>query len=527
MSDNANTSLHNAWAMLRAIWLPGVILSSLGILLRILVATKREGIEVDGIVYLSNAQAIRQDWSAINITHPPLYSMVLASFSNLWTDPEWGARVISAVLGGLWVWPTLWLARETTDERVDWTAGLLVALMPAAVEASTRVLSEALFGFCLTTFLVFLVRTIRTASLKLAGLAGVLGGLATLARPEGMGYLLLACVLLFLTPLIARTQWSARPVLTQVITMTVLWLVIIFPNMMMIRQQTGYWHWSGKMGMTLRWAESVGSERPTAFIEETVMEMPEEDLPKSLLDYVRSQPLQILKRVAINLHLMDKYTLPGLLQSGGLALVILGLVQLRFRRLPAPPEWFLPSAALPLAGLLLFVVESRYFVPVIPVLSIIAAIGLARIGRRETACGFCPFSIPAVVLLIVVVMSFLPWIFRPWFRQDPTTVEKAAGLWLRRSEGTGVVFIGRYPVIGYYAQGRGIPIGRRSLDELLAEGRKVHARFLIADNVRLVESRSDLLGLAAGDRMRDDLEVVHIEEDRAGHRVVIYRLRDG
>src|SRR5206468_7150202 len=208
-------------------------------------------------------------------------------------------------------------------------------------------------------------------------------------------------------------------------------------------------------------------------------------LPKSLLDYVRSQPLQILKRVAINLHLMDKYTLPGLLQSGGLALVILGLVQLRFRRLPAPPEWFLPSAALPLAGLLLFVVESRYFVPVIPVLSIIAAIGLARIGRRETACGFCPFSIPAVVLLIVVVMSFLPWIFRPWFRQDPTTVEKAAGLWLRRSEGTGVVFIGRYPVIGYYAQGRGIPIGRRSLDELLAEGRKVHARFLIADNVRL------------------------------------------
>src|SRR5437773_11348677 len=146
MTDKTDTSSPHR-TTLEAIWLPGLILSLLAILLRILVATKREGIEIDGIIYLSNAQAIRQGWDAMNVAHPPLYSLVLAVFSGLWNDPEAGARVISAVLGGLWVWPTLWLAHETTGERVDWTAGLLVALMPAGVEDSTRLPSEPSYRF--------------------------------------------------------------------------------------------------------------------------------------------------------------------------------------------------------------------------------------------------------------------------------------------------------------------------------------------------------------------------------------------
>jgi predicted membrane-bound mannosyltransferase len=115
------------------IWPAGLILCLLAIGLRILVASRREGIEIDGMTYLANAQALRGNWRAIDVLHPPLYSVILAPFLGLWRDPEWGARVISSVLGGLWVWPTLWLARQTTEERVAWTAALLVAFMPAGV----------------------------------------------------------------------------------------------------------------------------------------------------------------------------------------------------------------------------------------------------------------------------------------------------------------------------------------------------------------------------------------------------------
>lgn len=526
MTANADGRIFRQGALLREIWVPGVILSSVAILLRIMVASRREGIEVDGITYLMNAQAMLQGWAGVNILHPPLYSMVLALFSGLWSDPEWGARVISAVAGGLWVWPTLWLARETTDERVAWSSGLLVALMPAAVEASTRVLPEALYGLCLTTLLASFAHALRTGSLHAASLVGILGGLATLTRPEGMGYLFLAWGLLVLAPMFIGKHWTMRLALTKILAITVLWLLVVFPYMLAVKAQTGSLSWSGKIGITLHWAESVGQDRPNAFVERVHTETRDEDLRQGLLAYVMAKPGDVLRRIAINLHLMDKYTLPVLLHSGGIALVMLGIVHLRFRRGQAPPEWFLAMVPLPLAGLLLFVVEPRYFVPIIPALSIIAGIGLARVGHIEESQNPRRYSMKGMLLLTFVLLSFLPWIARPWFRQDPSAVQKASGLWLRQSAGAGTTFLGRYPVIGYYAEARGIPFARRSLDDLLIEARTTGAMFLIVDNVLLPESRPDLLSLVAGDFERRGVELAHVEEDRAGHRVVIYRLKE-
>jgi 4-amino-4-deoxy-L-arabinose transferase-like glycosyltransferase len=509
------------------VWLPALLLSALAILLRILVATRREGIEIDGITYLGNAYAMARDWRTINVLHPPLYSLVLMPFLGLWRDPEWGARVVSAVLGGLWVWPTLWLARDTTDERVAWTAGLLVAVMPAAVEASTRVLPEATFGLCLAGLLVALLRALRSGGLGWACLVGILGGLATLARPEGMSYLVLAGALLATAPVLIGPPWSAGRALTRTATAAAVWLILLLPYMALVHHQTGHWNWSGKLGITLLWAESVGEERSHAVVEQVITETRKEDVPPSVLGYIAAHPKEVARRIVINLHLMDKYTLPGLLQSGGIALVFLGLVHLRLRRPPAPPEWFLAAALLPLAGFLLFVVEWRYFVEAIPVLCIIAAVGLARAGRPAPAGPPGRLSRFALLLLCVVVLSFVPWISRPWLRQDPAAVEKAAGLWLRRTAGPGALFIGRYPVITHYAEAQMIPFARRSLEEALAGGRKAGARFLIVDSVRLPESRPDLLWLVAGERVRRDLEVAHVVEDRAGQRVVIYRIAGG
>jgi len=360
-----------------------------------------------------------------------------------------------------------------------------------------------------------------------ACLVGILGGLATLARPEGMSYLVLAGALLAAGPVLVGPPWSVGRALTPTAVAAAVWLIVLLPYMALVHQQTGHWNWSGKLGITLLWAESVGEERSHAVVEQVITETRKEDMPPSVLGYIASHPKAVARRIVINLHLMDKYTLPGLLQSGGIALVFLGLVHLRLRRPPAPPEWFLAAALLPLGGFLLFVVEWRYFVPAVPVLSIIAAVGLARIGWPAPAGAPDRLSRSARLLLCVVVLSFVPWIFRPWLRQDPAAVEKAAGLWLRRTAGPGALYIGRYPVISYYADARMIPFARRSLEEALTGGRNAGARFLIVDSLRLPESRPDLLWLLAGDRVRPDLDMAHVVEDRAGHRVVIYRIVGG
>jgi 4-amino-4-deoxy-L-arabinose transferase-like glycosyltransferase len=526
MAAGGNRTSRTPGEIFRGNWLPGVTLSVLAIALRILVAAKREGIEIDGIIYLQNAQALLTNWRSINVLHPPLYPLLLAPVLGLWHDPEWGARVVSAVLGGLWIWPTLWLARETTDEAVSWTAGLLVALMPAAVEASTKVLSEATFGLCLTIFLVFLVHSLRTGSWVSAGFTGILGGLASLARPEGMGYLFLAWGLLVLAPVCFGRLWTRRVVLTRLAVITLCWLAVMYPYMVLVRAQSGHWHWSGKAGISLLFAESVGDERQGSFGERHLAEVQEKDIPKSLFEYVMARPGMILRRMIINLHLIDKYVLTALLTSGGIVLVVLGLAHLHFRRPPSRPEWLLVVVPLPLSGFLLYLVGARYFVALIPVLSIIAGIGLSRIGRQEGLRISRRLSMPSCLLLIVVLVSFVPWIIRPWFRQDPYAIEKAAGLWLRRTVGPKTVFIGSYAVLGYYADSRGIMFGNRSLEDLLAAGRQAGARFLIADNFRLPESRPDLMALAAGgQQVRPYLEMIHVVEDRAGRRILIYYIQ--
>lgn len=514
---------HLRKAVLRGSLLPGVVLSLLAIGVRILVATRREGIEVDGITYLQNAQALLTDWRSVNTLQPPLYSLLLAPFLGLWTDPEWGARVISAVLGGLWVWPTLWLASETTDEDVSWTAGLLVALTPAAIEASTRVLSEATFGLCLTGFLVCLVQTLKTASWGKAVLAGVLGGLITQARPEGMGYLILAWSLLALAGALFGEMWTRRVILGRLAVLTLCWLAVISPYAVLIRHQLGYWHWSGKAGISLLFAESVGDEGAGSFAEHNYVEA--QQAPTSVIKYLAVRPASTLRRVAVNLHLVDKYVVSGLLASGGFALVILGLATMRFRRAPAPPEWFLALAPLPLAGLLLYLVSARYFVAMIPVLSIVGGIGLARIGRQDNFPIIHRLSGRSVVLLVVVLLSFVPWIVRPWYRQDPRAVEKAAGVWLKQTVGPGIHFVGPYPVIAYYAESEALSFGKLPVREVVARGRHAGARFLVADNFRLPEFPPDLAALTVADPgVPPILELARIFEDRAGRRIFIYRI---
>ena len=509
-----------------AIWLPGITLCLAAAGLRILVAAQRDGIDVDGITYLRNAQALWSGWRNLDLLHPPLYSILLAPVVGVSADPEWAARLVSAVLGALWVWPTLWLARETTDERVSWTAGLLVACFPAAVEAGTRVLSEAAYGLCLVAFLAALAAVLNRPGVALAALAGVLGGMATLARPEGMGYLLPACGVLLAAPWMLPRGWTARRAGLAVLAVAIAWIATVAPYAALVRQQTGQWHWSGKFGITLAWGESVGQEQPAIVIERLLAGLRHSDASTSLVAYAADRPWAMAKRLAFGIHDMDRSVGPALLQTGGIVLLTLGLLRLRWRERRGPPEWFLPLALLPSAGVLLFLASPRYFAPLLPVVAIIAGIGLARLGSSDARVPAGGRVRAAHIVLAFVLLSFVPWIVRPWFRHDGAGVEKSAALWLRGATGPGTVFVGRHPRVAFYAQAREVPLAERPLEALLIEGRRAGAQFLIVDNIHLPGLRPDLLPLTGGDpgRYASDLALAHIAEDPSGNRVVVYRI---
>lgn len=281
------------------------------------------------------------------------------------------------------------------------------------------------------------------------------------------------------------------------------------------------------MGITLAWGESVGQEQPALFIDHFLSGLRQDQLPTGFLGYMLAHPQAMLQRVAINLHHVDKYALPGLLPTAALIFVGIGLFGIRWRRTLSHPEWFLVAALLPAAGTLFFLSSTRYFVPLLPVLSVIAAIGLARMGHPAEGSERRGLSPGARILLAVVLISFVPWLIRPWYRHDPAGVEKSAAQWLLHTSGPGTVFIGRHPRVTFYAGAHQVPLATRTLEDLVREGQRNGAQFLIVDNIDLPDLRPDLLPLVGGDPgYHRNLELAHVEEDRSGNRVVIYRIRN-
>src|SRR5207244_3360133 len=177
------------------------------------------------------------------------------------------------VAGGLWVVPTLWLARETTDAPVAWPAGLLVALMPAAVEAGTRVLPDTLLVLLVVTTLAAAMWAARTASPLAAAVTGAAGALAALAHPVGVGFLALAVALLVLAPRWTPPAWAAPRPLVSASAVALAALLVLGPQILFVRQLTGAWSWTGKrLGYTLTFSEHVGAERAMASAERLTSE---------------------------------------------------------------------------------------------------------------------------------------------------------------------------------------------------------------------------------------------------------------
>ena len=59
--------------------------------------------------------------------------------------------------------------------------------------------------------------------------------------------------------------------------------------------------WSGKLGITLAWSETVGNPQPAVAIDRFLTEMRPGELPRGLLGYVAARPGEAARRVLINL----------------------------------------------------------------------------------------------------------------------------------------------------------------------------------------------------------------------------------
>jgi 4-amino-4-deoxy-L-arabinose transferase-like glycosyltransferase len=129
---------------------------------------------------------------------PPLYPALIALF--WWTDspPVLAVMLLQSLLGAATVVLVYLIARDSFNRTVAIIAGLAMALAPMTCYFTAVVLTETLFTFLLTLAIFLWGREKRV-------LAGIIFGLAALTRPGLLFFLIALPMLALLPPL--RRQW--------------------------------------------------------------------------------------------------------------------------------------------------------------------------------------------------------------------------------------------------------------------------------------------------------------------------------
>jgi len=468
----------------RAEWGGFLGLLAAGTLLRVLLWSTQSLVSVDGTNFIRMARQLAGGPSVASVQQYG-YPAAIALAHLLIPDWVTAARVV-ALAGGLAMLPLVWLVARSVVRR-PWLSLLpvaAVALLPLPVRYSLTTMSDSLYLALLFGVFLAVLRGRRFPG-------GLLGGLAYAVRPEALLAVLGIAVLE-----LRRSRKGAALLLGGALLVSAayfgaqgLWL--------------GKWTLSQK---TINLAASTWQGAEETVGGETV-------------------PLGAGKRLR-TFGLVTVRAYPGRLADATTELLRQG-------------GWWVPAGALAglsgpglvlAAGLLQFFLlpvsflaaRSRYVLPSLPFLWILAAVAIDRL--RRTAW------VVLAAIVCVLGLGLSAWTERPLYTEQEDgdfTELKVAGEALAPVVGEGDVVYDRKPYVAFYAgaQGRYIPTG--SYDEVLDFVVREGGDYLVVNDAVARAFRPELLPLVTDpDRIRSErrLAPVYFSVSSRGVRTIVYRV---
>ncbi len=493
----------------------------------------------DGPIFLALAEGLREGRFADVLAHPqhPLYPALIAVLEPLVRSPELAAVAVS-IAGGLLAIAALFrIAWSRFGPEVAWSVAWVAVLHPWAVDFSSDVMSDGLYaGLYLASFACLLALFERAGAGR-ACTFGLLAGLAYLTRPEGLGIVLVAVVLLVAQAWrepVQRSRWLLSAIGVLVVSGALAGGLRILESRV-------------DEGFALTQKKSVAQlARGGPSAEELALDR---QARRASLGDPRALPLPegSIRQDGPGIDRPDR-SVPGLVEAVVrvlrtslaafryelFAFVCLGLAALGLRALREPRRSALVvgSTLVVYTGLLVLLVWGAGYVsrrhalavwlPLTPyavvgwrvaVSSVGAASARSAVGRRLLAGGRALFGARASLVLLVAVLA-LAWGPRDLReRRNDRALERVAAEWLKQQEIRPGPVAAQKRRTAYYAGAVFVPIpdGRDGLIERQLRGRG--ARWLIIDADKL----DDHLGLAEG--VGRWLSRVHAE--RAGSQEIL------
>ena len=231
----------------RYIWL--LLIISLSV--RIYLSFFTYVIKNDSVAFMQNAKyfASGDFSSALGHDYHPLYSLIMAVLYKAVPNMELSGTIISVLFGTLTVIVFYLIGKSAFDRKISFVSAIILAFHPYAVRFSADIISESTYFFFFISALGLGYFAITNRKLLLFALTGICSALAYLARPEGIGIIIIVafwCVLKDFVKI--KVLWKEK--LVSILILVVSFLVFSMPYLVFIKQDTGSWSLTKKKNVT-------------------------------------------------------------------------------------------------------------------------------------------------------------------------------------------------------------------------------------------------------------------------------------
>ena len=231
----------------RYIW----ILLIISISVRIYLGFFTYVIKNDSVAFIQNAKYFADGDFLSGLRHDfhPLYSFLMAVLYKAIPDMELSGTIVSISFGTLTVIVFYLIGKSVFGRKVSFVSSVVLALHPYAVRFSVDIISESTYFFFFISALGLGFFAIVKRKYYLFVLAGICTALAYLARPEGIGIIIIVagwCILKDLTKF--KIVWKEK--LVSILILAASFLVLSMPYLVYIQKETGHWSLTKKKDLS-------------------------------------------------------------------------------------------------------------------------------------------------------------------------------------------------------------------------------------------------------------------------------------
>jgi len=481
-----------------------------------------------------------------DVHHTPLYPLLSGIVYLITGDLQMASNIVYVIFGALLVVPVYLIGYEMYGRRAGIIAAILASTWPAVTIAVLYwgTMTEPPYFFFVYSGIYCGLLALRERGRLPYLLAGAFFALAYLTRPEAIGYLVAVFVIIAAVRLFERKLFT-RHALAGLALIVIGYLIFFFPYAYYVRQNTGEWMISEKAGVTyvtsksLAYGDTVTFDKMTWGLDKAGTEVyffSPESYNVSIIEVIRQDPMDFVRLVYVN----TRRFVDSLLSTRLFAFWLVPLVALGWLKRPWPAERlkaeiYLLGAISPVLGFLVFFIQDRYILAILPGLIVWAANGLSEViewlvatvdtlwpsvkGRRwlRNTVGALP------VLFMLVYLAFtVPIVVQAAQSGSWRPEHRTIGLWLRDHTPPGGTVMARYPAIAFYADKRWVPTPNAAIGDVLRYSRLKDATYWVLDERETVKLRPQFAPLL-NVQQTTDLIPLYVDTSTS-ERLVVYMI---